>query len=86
MLLNIERLHKAGVTVRAYRNNDLFELPKNTKIELFFEGATHPRDLRAVVDSHLPGLPLEAELVTDHTIRKIQDFQLINAINNTSGE
>jgi len=86
MLLNIERLKEAGVTVRAFRNNDLYELPKNTKIELFFEHGSYPKELHEAINKLMPGQKIEADIIAEGTFRKVHDFQLVNAINNTSEE
>jgi hypothetical protein len=86
MLLNIERLKEAGVTVRAFRNNDLFELPKNTKIELFFEHGQYPKELHEAIHKLMPGLKIEADIVAEGTFRKVQDFQLLHAIRDNEGE
>jgi len=84
MVVNVAKLKEAGITVRAFKLDDLkFELPQGFKLEIFFEQGKFPQELHDAIRALMPGLRIEADIVAEGTFRKIHDLLIVQACQET---
>jgi len=81
MVINVDKLATRGVVVRAFRNDESYKMPPGIVIELFFEHGQFPKELHEAVHHLMPNMKMEANVVAEGTMSKINDFLIVEAIN-----
>ena len=83
MVIKVDKLKDLGVAVTAKCNGQNYRLPDGLTIELYFEHGKFPAELHDAIRKLMPGQQIEADIISEGTMRKINDFLMMQAINNT---
>jgi len=85
MVIKVDKLKDVGIQVTAQVNGQKYRLPDSMVIELYFENGKFPQELHDAIRKLMPGQQIEADIIGEGTMRKINDFLMLQAIN-TTGE